>query len=160
MSTKERLDARRLRVARRTQLAPRAVVRILVLAPAQPLRAVAKAVALHLVVPDLDDELRPDGRLLELARPPAVRLGEASLLRSLQQRQYARGDLFPARRGDRTRADVVEAPVVAVQPEQERRDLLLRARLPAQAHDDGIGGLLLLHLDDALARAGQVRDAE
>ena len=53
------LDAERVRVARRRHLAPRAVARILVLAPADELRTVAKAVALHLVVPHLDHELLP-----------------------------------------------------------------------------------------------------
>ena len=55
---------------------------ILVLAPAEELRAVAEAVALHLVVAHLDDELRPDRGLLELAGPPAVRLREAPVGRS------------------------------------------------------------------------------
>ena len=61
---------RRVRVARRPHLAPRAVARVLVLAPADELRAVAEAVALHLVVAHLDDELRPQPRLLELAASP------------------------------------------------------------------------------------------
>src|SRR4029079_14475628 len=68
----QRLDAGCVRVARRSQLAPRAVLRILVLPPAQQLRAVAKAVALDLVVPHLDDELRLHPRLLELARSPTA----------------------------------------------------------------------------------------
>ena len=58
---KQRFDAGGVRVARRAQLAPRAVARLLVLAPADELRAVAEAVALHLVVAHLDDELRPHG---------------------------------------------------------------------------------------------------
>ena len=61
---------------------------VLVVAPAQELRAVAEAVALHLVVAHLDDELRPDRRLLELAGAPAVRLGEAPVRRVLDQRQH------------------------------------------------------------------------
>ena len=60
----------------RAELAPGAVARVLVVAPAQQLRPVAEAVALHLVVAHLDHELGPDARLLELAAAPAVRLGE------------------------------------------------------------------------------------
>ena len=49
-----------------------------------------EAVALHLVVADLDDELRPDRRFLELARAPPVRLREASFGRVLEQWQLDR----------------------------------------------------------------------
>ncbi len=53
---------------------------------------------------------------------------------------------------DRGRADVVELAVVAVEAEEQRRDPV-RLRLPAQADDDAVGGLVRLHLDDRLARA-------
>src|SRR5947207_6002920 len=49
-------DAGRVRVARRAQLTPCAVARLLVVAPADELRAVPEAVALHLVVAHLDDD--------------------------------------------------------------------------------------------------------
>ena len=67
----QRLEGRVARLARRAQLAPGAVGRILVLAEAQEARAVAEAVALHLVVAHLGDELGPDGRLLEPAACPS-----------------------------------------------------------------------------------------
>jgi len=67
---------------------------------------VAEAVSLHLVVSDLDDDLGPDRRLLELAGAPAVRLGEATVGCVLQQRQDLRGDVVVRPRGDGTRADV------------------------------------------------------
>ena len=72
----ERLDAPRAR--RRPELAPGAVLGVLVGPPADELRAVAEAVALHLVVAHLDHELRPDARLLEPAAAPAVRLGRSA----------------------------------------------------------------------------------
>ena len=58
-----------------------------------------------------------------------------------------------------SRADVVDLAVVAVQAEEECRDPV-RLRLPAHPDDDAVGGLLRLHLGDALARAGQVREVE
>src|SRR6185436_9336585 len=75
----ERFDARRVRIAGRAKLAPGAVLRVLVVAEADQLCPVAEAVALHLVVAHLDDQLLPHGRLLEVARAPAVRLREAPL---------------------------------------------------------------------------------
>ena len=53
----------------------------------------AEAVLLELVVADLDDELGPQRRLLELAGSPAVRLGEAALALLVEQRQHLRRDL-------------------------------------------------------------------
>ena len=105
-------------------LAPRAVRGILVRPEAQQPRAVAEAVALHLVVAHLGDELRPHRRLLELAAAPAVRLREAALRRVLEQRLHAREDLVVALRADRGRADVVDLAVVVVEPEQQRREVL------------------------------------
>ena len=64
---------------------------------------------------------------------------------------------MPAR-GDRGRADVVDLAVVAVEAEQQRREPR-RLLLPAHADDDAVRGLVLLDLDDAVARAGQVRRA-
>ena len=77
---------------RRPQLRPRARARLLVRPEAEELRPVAEAVSLHLVVPHLDDELRPHGLLLEAAPAPAVRLGEAPVGR------LARAAAPPARR--------------------------------------------------------------
>ena len=91
-----------------------------------------EAAALHLVVAHLDDELGPDGRLLELAAAPAVRLREAALRRVLEERQHGFRDLRVARGGDRGGADVVEPAVVVEQTEQERGDPALSVALPAK----------------------------
>jgi hypothetical protein len=47
----------------------------------------------------------------------------------------------------------------SVEAEEERRQLLA-LHLPADADDDAVGRLVLLHLHDAVPRAGQVRQAE
>ena len=117
----EELGDRQLR-RRLADLAPGALLRVLVVAEADQLRAVAEAVALHLVVAHLDDELRLHRRLRELARAPAVRLREAAVRRALQQRPDPLQDLVVAARGDRGGADVVELAVVAVEAEQQRRE--------------------------------------
>ena len=118
-----------------------------------------EAVPLHLVVAHLDHELRPHRRLLEAAAPPAVLLGEAALGRPGEQWLHQREDLLLAARGDGARADVVEPPVVLVEPEQERRERG-RLRLPADADDDAVRRPVLLHLLHRLARAGEVRRVE
>src|SRR5262249_35548102 len=93
-------------------------------AEAEELRPVPEAGALHLVVAHLDDELRSDGRLLEVAGPPSGRLGEVLPLgRVLEQRQDALRDLVGRPGCDRAPADVVEPAVVAVEAEEQRRDL-------------------------------------
>src|SRR5579864_1646553 len=94
---KERLD--RSSRARRPQLAPRAVARILVVAPADELRAVPEPRALHLVVAHLDDELGLHARLLELARSPAIRLRDVPLRIVHEEREKTCRDLRAARRG-------------------------------------------------------------
>ena len=58
------------------------------------------------------------------------------------------------------RADVVEVAVVGVQAEQQRRDRRAAALLPAHADDDAVGRLVRLHLHDAVARAGEIREPE
>ena len=140
-------------------LAPRAVARILVLAPADELRAVAEAVALHLVVPHLGYEALAQARLLELPRPPPVRLREAPVERLVDERQHARRDVVAHLRADRARADVVEAAVLAVETEQQRRDRRAVA-LPADADHCAVRRSMLLDLDDGVARARQVRRRE
>ena len=52
------------------------------------------------------------------------------------------------------------SPSSRVEAEQQRRDRAAAARLPAQAGDDAVGGLVRLHLDDAVTRAGEVGQAE
>ena len=51
-------------------------------------------------------------------------------------------------------------PVVVVEAEQERRDRLAAALLPADPGDDAVGGAVRLDLDDAVARARQIGEAE
>src|SRR5207244_11038641 len=78
------LEGRIVLAPRWPYLAPRALLRILVVAEANEARAVPEAVALHLVVAHLGDKLRADRRLLQLAAPPAVGLREAAVRRVLQ----------------------------------------------------------------------------
>src|ERR687898_508155 len=152
-------DRRVVRALRRPYLAPRALVRVLVVAEADQLRPVAEAVALHLVVADLGDELVPERRLLEPLVAPAVRLRKAPLRALVEQGQHTRRDVIVVAGADRCRADVVDFAVLAVEAEQQRRQLL-RPLLPAHADDDAVGGLVLLHLHDGLARGGPWREPE
>src|SRR5215211_7576972 len=152
----EALERRVARAPRRAELAPGALLRVLVVAEAEKARPVAKAVALHLVVAHFGDKLRLHRRLLELACAPAVRFREAPVRFCVDERENALGDLLVAGGGYRGGADVVEPAVVAVETEQERRDPV-RLRLPAQANDDGVRRLVRLHLHDCLAGAGPVR---
>ena len=132
---------------------------VLVLAPADELRAVAEAVALHLVVPHLRHEALAQARLLELPRPPPIRLREAPVERLVDERQHARRDVVAHLRADRARADVVEAAVLAVETEQQRRDRRAVA-LPTDADHCAVRRSMLLDLDDGVARARQVRRRE
>ena len=120
----------------------------------------AEAVLLELVEAHLDDELRPE-RLSARARPCpsgwARRSGGRCSCRAAAAR--ARRSRRAASRRLR-RADVVEVPVVGVEAEQQRRDRRPAALLAAHAGDDAVGGLVRLHLDDAVARARQVRKPE
>src|SRR5260370_1148043 len=61
---------------------------------------------------------------------------------------------------ERARADVVEVPVVAVEAEQQRRDGRATALLPANADDHAVRRFVRLHLDDAVARAGEIGKPE
>src|SRR6185312_1320127 len=122
---------------RRPYLAPRALFRILVVTEADELRAVAEAVALDLVVPDLGHELGTHSRLGQLAGAPAVRFREAAVRRVLQQRLDAPEDLLVTTRGDCCRADVVDLAVVVIEAEQQScdaRGLLL----PTDADDHAV----------------------
>ncbi len=105
----------------------------------------AEAVALHLVEADLDHELRPHCRLLELTASPAVGLGEAAVGRLGEKRQHAGGYLLARASGDRAGADVVEPAVFAVEAEQQRRERLGGA-LPANPDHDAVGRAVLLDL--------------
>ncbi len=112
--------------------------------------------SLHLVVAHLDDQLRTHPRLVQLAGAPAVRLGDAAFGRILQQRQQPFGDLLPLAGRNGARADVVEPAVVAVEAEEQRRDLGLVA-LPPDSEDGAVGGSVLFDLDYGVARARLIR---
>jgi hypothetical protein len=120
---------------------------------------VAEPVALHLVVAHLCHELGPERGLLEVAGPPAVGLGEAPLRCVLHQRLDELQDLGVLLRAHGRRADVVEFSVLAVEPEEQRREVR-RLRLPAHSDDGAVRGLVRLHLCDRLARAGPVGEVE
>ena len=119
-----------------------------------------EAVLLELVVAHLDHELGPERGLLELAGAPAARLGEAAFARLVHEWEHLCGDLVVSLRADRGGAHVVEVPVVGVEPEQQRRDRVAAALLPADARDDAVRRLVRLHLHDAVARAGEVRQSQ
>jgi hypothetical protein len=63
-------------------------------------------------------------------------------------------------RADRSRADVIEMPVLVVEAEQERRDRLSAALLPADPCHHAIRRLVRFDLDDAVPRAGEVGQPE
>src|SRR6266508_6338753 len=159
LSTEQLRHGQLVRARRRPHLAPGALLRILVVAEAQQPRAVAEAVALHLVVADFDDELRPHRRLLELAAAPAVRLREAALGGALHERLQPLQDLVVPAGGDGAGADVIQRSLLVVEPEQQRGERR-RLRLPAHADDDAVSRLVGLDLDDALAGAGEIRQPE
>ncbi len=118
-----------------------------------------EAVALHLVVAHLDDQLGPDACLFECARAPTVRLGRGPLGVFLHEREHLVGHLGPRLRRDRARAHVVELTVLAPEAEEKRRNVFTGA-FPADPGDHAVGGLVLLHLHHPFARARQVRHAE
>src|SRR3954468_1843808 len=145
----QRLECRVVWVARWPDLAPRALLRLLVVAEAQEARAVPEAVALHLVVAHFRHELRPHRRLGELAGAPAVRFREAPVGRAFQQRLDPREDLVVLAGRDCGRADVVNLAAV-VEAEQQRRDAS-RLLLPAHADDHAVRRLERFDLEHAVA---------
>ena len=150
------------RVARagpRYDLVDRARGRVLVGSHAQQPRAVAKPEALPLVVAHLDDELRADGQLLELASSPrdsAPRSGgREHRRRAVRAGRRSRPDGRVRRRPSPRSADPP--------PRRAARAEVWRGRPPAAirgADDDAVGGAVALDLDDAVARAGEVREPE
>src|SRR5918993_4365023 len=107
-AAEQRLDGRIVCPARRSHLAPRALVGILVVPEADQLRAVAEAVPLHLVVTHLGDELVPDRGLLEPVGAPAVRFRETALGALVEQREDAGGDLLVVASADPRGTDLVD----------------------------------------------------
>src|SRR5512133_2846593 len=136
----EALEGRVVRAAGRAELAPGAVLWILVVAEPDEARPMAEAVALHLVEPDFRDELRFQSCLLELSRPPAVRLRETTVRLLVDQRHHALGDLRVPRCCNGRRSHVVEPAVVAIETEEQSCDAV-RLRLPAEPDDPGGGRL-------------------
>src|SRR5438876_6047609 len=148
-----------------SDLSPGAVLRILVRPPAEEARAVPEAVLLKLVVAHLADELRLDRVPVELfaARPAALPAGDAITAdrsRRAQLRQLFLELAANRRREAGTVADEVEPTLRVVEAEEERRDPAFGLVAPAEADDQAVCGAVRLHLDDSLARAGEVRDAE
>ena len=92
-------------------------------------------------------------------RPAALPAGDplvADEPRLAQLRQLLL-DLLPHRRRQPGAvADEVELAVLAVQPEEQRRDPALRLLAVAEPDDHAVGRLVLLDLGDAVARARQV----
>src|SRR5215208_7053619 len=101
----------------RSYLVDRAAVRLLVRPEAKEPRAVPEAGLLPLVVANLDDHLGTNSRLLEVARPPPVRLREAALGRLLEERHHALGDLRVPLGCHGGRADVFEGVLLVLQAE-------------------------------------------
>src|SRR5438876_2000521 len=139
------------------QLIVAAVLRSLVRAPALELGSVTEARALHVVVGDLADALRPQGLPAQILPPipSAGRAGQTLSLRArfflrlgpvapgmtfervLSQRRQLVHQLLAHRIAERCRdPDVMERPVVVVEAAEERADHLARALLwPPQAAD-------------------------
>ena len=70
------------------------------------------------------------------------------LERVLPQRRQLRGELLAHRHRERRRdADVMQRPLVVVQPEQQRADRILSALVPAKTGDDAVGRARVLDLD-------------
>src|SRR3954453_14903385 len=164
-------DALELVSGRDFELLVAAILRLFVEAPAHESRAVTEPRALHVVVRDLHHALRPQRLPAQVlaAIPAAARAGHALIRlrfrpvapRMIAQRIDAqRRELFDQllalRRGERRRhADVLQAPVIVVEAEEERADHRAGTVLvPAEAGDDAIGGARMFDLDHRpLARA-------
>src|SRR5205823_5969973 len=109
-------------------------------------------------------ELRPHGIPVELlpGRPAALAAGDPPVadvagVEQLRQPLLELG-ASPSREA-RAVADEVE-PVAVVEAEEERRDPPVGLVAPAEADDRAVGRLVLLDLDDAVARAGQIGETE
>src|SRR5581483_3854214 len=131
--------------ARRADLAPGAVLRILVGAEADEPRAVPEAVLLELVVANFADELRLDRVPVELlaAGPAALAARHAVAADRAGRAQLRQLRLeLAAHVGRKARAvaDEFEAALVAVEPEQQRRDPSFGLVAPAEADDHTVGG--------------------
>ena len=126
-----------------------------------------------MVVRHLADPLRPERLPAQVLAPvPAAGRARHSLLAFLRpspflprvvvesglaQGQKLGDQLLAARRGEARRdPDVVQRPLVVVEPEKKRTDHRAGAVLvPAEAADDAVGGARVLDLDH-LALAGKV----
>src|SRR4051812_22595790 len=131
--------------------------------PAVELGGVPEAVTLHVLVPDLHDEIRPQRREREvLAVVPAAELGAARgagaflLLRPgpgvVVERRYEglqlREELLPSGGGKGAdHAHAGQGAIVLVQPEQEGADAVRTAFVDPVAGDHAVGGPLVLDLE-------------
>src|SRR3989442_3009671 len=154
------------RPTRRPDLVPGAVLRVLVRAEPQEARPVTEALLLHLVEAHLAHELGPHlvPRQIAALRPTPAALGCPSPLALRPQMPLLaerRQQLLELRlqrpRDARGVPDEVERAVLAIEAEEERGDA--RAAR-AVADDDAVGGLVVLHLGDGVARPGPVREVE
>src|SRR4051794_9893789 len=149
----------RPRAARRgclpAQLLERALARVLVLAPAHELRAMADAVARDVVEVDLDYELWPQALPHEfLVGLPATRLAAAALVRPVWLEQRGKLALLLGREAGGV-ADHVELAGVVVGPEDERTQRALRLA-EAEGGDHQIGRANALDLRHAQPLTGLV----
>src|SRR5262245_34965932 len=140
------------------QLLERALRRRLVLAPAHERRAMAEAVAGHMIIADLDHEFGTErlavGRALGAPAAGAARriAGEARRLDQALEHPGQLGAL--ATRQGRGETDMVESAGVVVEAEQQRADLPA-CPLIAKAADDAVRRSDVLHLEHG-ALAGAV----
>src|SRR5262245_12007028 len=163
-----REDRRQLVRRDHLELRVAALARGLVRTPPPELRGVAEAPALHVVVRDLDHQLRPERLPREiLALAPAAVAPRHALrtrLRAVLARpvppgmigeriravgRERRDELAPLRVGEaRHHADVLERARRVVEPEQERADRHSgTALVPAEARHHAVALPLVLHLE-------------
>ena len=135
---------------RRDDLIDSALARRLVGPEAHELGAMAEPVARHMVVSDLDDQLRPQRLPFAAAlRAPAARAARRltrETWRGLQSAQLS-GQGFPLVIGDRRgEADVIQQALRVVETEQQGSHLVAAAQV-SKASDHTIGGPQALDLD-------------
>src|ERR1700681_4817431 len=168
-------DLRELLRRNNLELIEGAVARTLVVAPPAKLRGVPEATPLHVVVRDLDDELRAQRlpRQILTRAPPTLRAGppmrlaicirlrlcpippRVSVERVLAIWSEKFHQLQALRVGEaRADADVLEISAVVVKPEQEgSHPVLLTALVPAKPGDDAVAITLVFDLQhDTLVR--------
>ena len=149
---------RRRRIAR--QLVETALTRGLVRTPAQQGRAVPEPAGRHLVVAHLDDEFRPERLPFASALgAPAARTswGPPGKPGRLDKLFETAGQIRPvASRQGCGEADMIQPPLVVIEPEEKRSDqrAVLAVTEPA---DNAIGGVLEFVFLHSVATAAEIR---